>query len=957
MFPGDGLFMGLSPQCSKNLYQERDMFSNSIQKWSWTVLLCLIMVLFCASAVLGASLMTKIDLGVRELTLEVGESYRFRVTYEPEEQSFHALKWNISDDSVLEIDPTHFTVKALRPGTARILAESLDGYAYDICTVTVSGTLPKDAIAAKSGSEFITISAPDREKITSFSIKRFLDFLEGSEMTEEAFAESARRVFMVTAAVTPGTEDTQSQLALSLGMQEAEPLRNLHLLTLRGTLEQILRFTAGNDDLKEVYEEHLIFADKPARTDDDTQKAVTLEGYVEELTSVSTAHDLGYKGKGSTIAVIDTGVDPDHPEFTGRVIGQRCYGTEGSDGDYTFHSPCVSEDFADPRDTITYLTSFNHGLHTTGIAAGNGGIAPEANIVAIQVFTDIVWTCTEEDSFFDWCPWEDFTPEGEEEPEIRKCCANASNPQDTAKAFDYLIGHAKDYPNLTAVNLSMANNIFHETACDDHRNFGYFQSLLENGIIPVVASGNEYKNNSLPESACTSNSFTVGALANKESPILADFSNHNDLVNMAAPGQNIKSAKHKSCYEDDGEEICSFYGTESGTSMAAPMVTGAFAIMKQIFPNRSPEELEQTLIDLSAVNVTKRNICNAYYLSIGMCPAEYAEITELSVPKPILDFSGLKDYLEQQNNSIVKPVTVTIVGGERKITADPDVLFAQYFSLTANGLPMDLGRLTLVSRNVVKGGVIESHYRSENYPDLDIIITEEEGNRVSIRIEKLPEFTENGNPIAYAIIPTNSNEQISGTIYNGYVISFASSSPQQMTFFRFPESMQVLPQTGFSALHPQKTGEKPLSLNYKAVGLKLEIPSLDVITNIVQVPFMENEYPVQWLGAAAGLLEESALPGQGVSILTGHNHLSDTEIGPFAFLSQLEPGTKMFVLKENEKLISFTVIRNDMIDAEDVTALETIVNQFENTLTLLTCENELTRGGYANRRVVTAIPD
>lgn len=85
MFPGDGLFMGLSPQCSKNLYQERDMFSNSIQKWSWTVLLCLIMVLFCASAVLGASLMTKIDLGVSELTLEVGESYRFRVTYEPEE--------------------------------------------------------------------------------------------------------------------------------------------------------------------------------------------------------------------------------------------------------------------------------------------------------------------------------------------------------------------------------------------------------------------------------------------------------------------------------------------------------------------------------------------------------------------------------------------------------------------------------------------------------------------------------------------------------------------------------------------------------------------------------------------------------------------------------------------------------------------------------------------------------
>ena len=375
---------------------------------------------------------------------------------------------------------------------------------------------------------------------------------------------------------------------------------------------------------------------------------------------------------------------------------------------------------------------------------------------------------------------------------------------------------------------------------------------------------------------------------------------------------------------------------------------------------RSPEELEQTLIDLSAKNVTDRNACNAYYLENGMCPAEYAEITELSVPKPILDFSGLKDYLEQQKNTVVPPVTVTIVGRDSTVPADPNVLFTQYFSLTANGVPMDLGRLTLISRNIVsKVVVIESHYRSENYPELDIIVTEEAENRVNIRIVNLPEFTENAEPIAYAVIPSNSNEQISGEIYNGYEISFVapSSSTQQMTFFRFPESMQVLPQTGFSALHPQKPGEKPLSLNYKAVGLELEIPSLDVITNIVQVPFMENEYPVQWLGAAAGLLEESALPGQGVSILTGHNHLSDTEIGPFAFLSQLEPGTKMFVLKENEKLISFTVIRNDMIDAEDVTALETIVNQFENTLTLLTCENELTRGGYANRRVVTAIPD
>ena len=47
----------------------------------------------------------------------------------------------------------------------------------------------------------------------------------------------------------------------------------------------------------------------------------------------------------------------------------------------------------------------------------------------------------------------------------------------------------------------MANNTFHESTCDDILYFNYYQSLLNNGVIPVLASGNEYTNGSLPESA------------------------------------------------------------------------------------------------------------------------------------------------------------------------------------------------------------------------------------------------------------------------------------------------------------------------------------------------------------------------------------------------------------------------------------------------------------------------
>ena len=104
---------------------------------------------------------------------------------------------------------------------------------------------------------------------------------------------------------------------------------------------------------------------------------------------------------------------------------------------------------------------------------------------------------TDEDPCFIWCPGESF----DDEDDVRMCCSLAANPQDVVKDFDYLIGNANVFPNLTAVNLSMANNTFHESTCDDILYFNYYQSLLNNGVIPVLASGNEYTNGSLPESA------------------------------------------------------------------------------------------------------------------------------------------------------------------------------------------------------------------------------------------------------------------------------------------------------------------------------------------------------------------------------------------------------------------------------------------------------------------------
>ncbi len=286
---------------------------------------------------------TGIDLGVSELTLEPGQTHSFEMEFQPENASIQSLNWFTTDDSVVSIDAVNNTVTALKPGTVRVLAESFDAAAFAVCEITVSGNQPKDAADLQEGSSLLGIDAADRGKIQSDIVNRYLDFIEASAFTGNAFSETMQRTFFVAAAVEPGTEQAESERALALGMADATPLFELHAVTLQGTLEQILAFTAGNADLQKVFGGDMKFIIDPVPSDYDPEsvsKAVNLDGHTEAITSVSTAHNLGYYGDGAVIAVIDTGLDSNHEQYKGRVIAQRCYGTSGTSGQYTLRNVC-----------------------------------------------------------------------------------------------------------------------------------------------------------------------------------------------------------------------------------------------------------------------------------------------------------------------------------------------------------------------------------------------------------------------------------------------------------------------------------------------------------------------------------------------------------------------------------------------------------------------------------------
>lgn len=175
-------------------------------------------------------------------------------------------------------------------------------------------------------------------------------------------------------------------------------------------------------------------------------------------------------------------------------------------------------------------------------------------------------------------------------------------------------------------------------------------------------------------------------------------------------------------------------------------------------------------------------------------------------------------------------------------------------------------------------------------------------------------------------------------------------------FWCFDHEGHSLPHTGFSAVRTEILPAMPGDLNYKPLHLTLEIPSISAAADILEVPYVNGEYPITWLGGEVGLLEGSARPGEGYTILTGHNHLNNMEAGPFALLSFLSEGDRVFVRDAKGRMKTYVIYANEKIGEMDYKAVETISVKYADSLTMITCEDERPEGGYANRRVVAARP-
>lgn len=191
-----------------------------------------------------------------------------------------------------------------------------------------------------------------------------------------------------------------------------------------------------------------------------------------------------------------------------------------------------------------------------------------------------------------------------------------------------------------------------------------------------------------------------------------------------------------------------------------------------------------------------------------------------------------------------------------------------------------------------------------------------------------------------------------GTTTNRIENRIAGTGPGP--WFPIDESEWGFPQTGFSAGKRVILPDQPDALKYIDLGYEIDIPSLNVSTKIVEIPFVGGAWDVTWLGNATGILSGSSLPGAGVSYVTGHNHLNNLEIGPFLFLRELSENDRIFVRDGSGTLLQFKVYANELFEADAFSEVRAKAVERENTLVLITCENESAEGGYLHRRVVFA---
>jgi serine protease AprX len=258
------------------------------------------------------------------------------------------------------------------------------------------------------------------------------------------------------------------------------------------------------------------------------------------LIAVPRLWQEGYAGDGVRIAVVDTGIDPLHPDFRGRI---------GATADFT------GEGVTDQH---------GHGTHCASIAAGSGeasggkyrGAAPKASIYAAKVLrSDGQGMMSDVMAGVEWAV--------NQGVQVISLSLGGPGPCDGTDALS--------------------------DTCD---------AAVESGIIVCVAAGNDGPGPyTVGSPGCARNVITIGASSDQDR--IAGFSSRGPTSDgrvkpdVVFPGVDIVAARARGTIM--GKPLNEHYTSASGTSMATPAAAGACALILQANPRLVPQQVKERL--------------------------------------------------------------------------------------------------------------------------------------------------------------------------------------------------------------------------------------------------------------------------------------------------------------------------------------------------------------------------
>ncbi|MCP5107115.1 MAG: S8 family serine peptidase, partial [bacterium] len=302
-----------------------------------------------------------------------------------------------------------------------------------------------------------------------------------------------------------------------------------------------------------------------------------------EIVGANTAWGFGYTGQDWYVAILDTGLRTSHEMFQGKHIIEQCFARGDSFNDLeNGHCPNGKISMSGPGSAAHFQDRFGHGSHVAGIATGNNGVdrfgvARDANIIAVNVFSYVA-------------AWDDVGAYG----------------ADVLDGLEFVYTLRNDY-KIASTNLSLGGGAYYNF-CNDFRTDA-INNLRAAGIASAISSGNDGLCNAVGAPACIPGAVTVNG-TDKDDNVYGGGNWDNEMVDLMAPGVSINSAVAL------GDAT---YGGKTGTSMAAPHVAGAWAIMRQYDENMSVDEILMTLQDngtpITSYNCsgteTRFNVANA----------------------------------------------------------------------------------------------------------------------------------------------------------------------------------------------------------------------------------------------------------------------------------------------------------------------------------------------------------